>query len=730
MNPSPMRPLNRFFCSAVALVLGSASLLAPAQPADPSPPVAPTPAKPGQASTQASAATDPSSHNRLIVRFRTPATTLAGVFDHRAAEDRVAALGASHRSRVPSAAGLRRLKSVSPQTHVALLDRPHSRAELRSVALQLAQDPSVDYVEIDELVRPLFTPLDPGYTLNQWHLKAASSSDVGAANLPAAWDVATGTDVVVAVIDTGYRPHADLNANLLPGYDFVTSAVGNTNGGGLGGNGLDPGDWESAGQCSPGSAATSSSWHGTHIAGTIAALNNTSGSVGAAFSARILPVRALGTCGGFGSDIAAAMRWSAGLAVPNVPVNANPAKVLNLSLGGPGPCTQVYQDAVDAVRAAGAAVVAATGNDATSLIGRPANCAGVIAVTAHTRLGDNANYADIGVGTTLSGPGGGSGFMVAGAGEKIYSTMNLGARAPGADGYSLLTGTSMAAPHVAAVLALLKSFRPGLTPDQLASVVSNSARPFPPGTYCVGRSDCGAGMLDATRALASVNAGEPFATASVGPGPANANRLVGSTVVLTGQASSPLASQPAFTYRWTQLSGAPVTLSGSTSAVASLVAPAIAGSFFFEFRATETGSGKFATSRVSVATNTAPELAAISAQSVPEGQTLNFTLSASDAERDPVAFLAEGLPPGATFDASTGEFNWSPAGPAGSYALTVTPTDGKNSGAAQRIAISVGPPASGGGGATGWWDGLGLLGLAWVALAARRRGQRGRRGQG
>ena len=722
MTPAPLRPRIRFSAAAVALALTSVCLLATAQLAEAPKPGALTPDKPGRVSALAAAVADRPSYNRLIIKFRAPATTLAGVFDHRAAEDRVAALASSQQARVPAATGMRRLKSVSAQTHVALLGQAHSLRDLRSVARQLAQDPAVEYVEIDELARPLFTPLDPGYTLNQWHMKAASSADAGATNLPNAWDATTGSGVVVAVIDTGYRPHADLNASLLPGYDFVTFDLANSNGGGLGGNGLDPGDWEAAGQCSTGSPAVNSSWHGTHVAGTIAAANNTVGGIGTAFNAKILPVRALGTCGGFGSDIAAAMRWSAGLSVPNVPANANPAKVLNLSLGGPGPCTQVYQDAVDAVRAAGSAVVAATGNDGTRVIGRPANCVGVIAVTAHTRLGDNANYADIGVGTTLSGPGGGNGFLVAGAGEKIYSTMNLGARTPGADGFSVLAGTSMATPHVSGVLALLKSLRPSLTPDQLASVVSNSARPFPAGSYCASRSDCGAGMLDATRAVASVNAGEPFATASVGPGAANASRLTGSTVVLTGQASSPLLAQPAFSYRWTQLSGTPVTLGGNTTAVASFVAPTTAETFFFEFRATETGSGKFASSRVSVATNTAPVLAAVAAQSAVEGQTLSFTVSASDAERDPILFLAEGIPSGATFDANTGEFNWPGAGPAGSYSFTITPTDSKNNGAVQTVAITVTPPpASSGGGATGWWDGLGLLALAGLALATRRR---------
>ena len=722
MTPAPLRPRIRFSAAAVALALTSVCLLATAQLAEAPKPGALTPDKPGRVSALAAAVADRPSYNRLIIKFRAPATTLAGVFDHRAAEDRVAALASSQQARVPAATGMRRLKSVSAQTHVALLGQAHSLRDLRSVARQLAQDPAVEYVEIDELARPLFTPLDPGFTLNQWHMKAASSADAGATNLPNAWDATTGSGVVVAVIDTGYRPHADLNASLLPGYDFVTFDLANSNGGGLGGNGLDPGDWEAAGQCSTGSPAVNSSWHGTHVAGTIAAANNTVGGIGTAFNAKILPVRALGTCGGFGSDIAAAMRWSAGLSVPNVPANANPAKVLNLSLGGPGPCTQVYQDAVDAVRAAGSAVVAATGNDGTRVIGRPANCVGVIAVTAHTRLGDNANYADIGVGTTLSGPGGGNGFLVAGAGEKIYSTMNLGTRTPGADGFSMLAGTSMATPHVSGVLALLKSLRPSLTPDQLASVVSNSARPFPAGSYCASRSDCGAGMLDATRAVASVNAGEPFATASVGPGAANASRLTGSTVVLTGQASSPLLAQPAFSYRWTQLSGTPVTLGGNTTAVASFVAPTTAETFFFEFRATETGSGKFASSRVSVATNTAPVLAAVAAQSAVEGQTLSFTVSASDAERDPILFLAEGIPSGATFDANTREFNWPGAGPAGSYSLTITPTDSKNNGAVQTVAITVTPPpASSGGGATGWWDGLGLLALAALALATRRR---------
>ena len=159
-------------------------------------------------------------------------------------------------------------------------------------------------------MRRTLTPNDTRYN-EQWHYFEAT----GGINAPAAWDKSTGTGVVVGVIDTGYRPHADLAANLLPGYDFISDTFVVNDGNGRDSDARDPGDWINAGECGPGDPATfeASSWHGTHVAGTIAAVtNNGNGVAGVAFNARVVPARVLGKCGGFTSDIADAIVWASG----------------------------------------------------------------------------------------------------------------------------------------------------------------------------------------------------------------------------------------------------------------------------------------------------------------------------------------------------------------------------------------------------------------------------------
>lgn len=662
--------------------------------------------------------------NRLIIKFREAASTRAGVFDARAAENHVGALSVTTKARNSDAAGLRHLKSVTPQTHVALTDKNLTRTELFALARQLEHDPAVEYAEIDELAYPQFIPNDPGYASLQWHYQAPVSFS-GGANLPLAWDRATGAGVVVAVIDTGYRPHADLVSNLLPGYDFITGTVQKTNGGGLGSNGLDPGDWSTAGQCDAASPPESSSWHGTHVAGTIAAVtHNGVGVAGVAFNARILPVRVLGVCGGFTSDIAAGMRWAAGLPVVNVPDNQNKAKVLNLSLGGSGACGATFQAAVLAVRTAGSVVVAATGNDGyANLIGSPANCPGVIAVTAHTRSGDNAEYANVGAGTAISAPGGGKGTYITSDSELIYSTLNTGTTTPGADSYAGYQGTSMATPHVAGVAALLASLQPAISPDAMASVLTNSARVFPPGTYCAQNpsTNCGAGLLDAAAAITRLNSLSPTVTATAGTGV----KRTGSTVNLSGATSTPGGS-PIVGYQWTQLSGPVVTLSGGTTNSASFVAPGVGATFSFSLKVTD-AAGWMANGQVSVASNTAPVLAPIASRSLVLGQNIGFTVTATDAENNPVTFVPNGLPAGASLDPATGVFTWNNAGPVGNYSFTITPSDGIFSGAPQTASISIAAPSGaaasgsgGGGGALTVWDIAGLVLLLIFSMAAAR----------
>ena len=678
--------------------------------------------------------------NRLIIKFKDKAATRAGEFDFFEARNQVAMLDGSASLNLAKTrtVSLSYLKSVTSQTHVAMTGQKLSRAELFALAKQIELDPGVAYAEIDEIAQAQFTPNDPDYPTQQWHYQDPVSYP-GGANLPSAWDRSTGAGVVVAVLDTGLRPHADLAANLLPGYDFISAdspGVFTTanDGDGRDSDASDPGDWSLAGACDSGSPASISSWHGTHVAGTIAAVtNNGTGVAGVAFGAKVLPVRVLGVCGGFMSDIAAGMRWAAGLDVPGVPANLHKAKVLNLSLGNPGSCGPTYQDAVDAVRAAGSVMVAATGNEGLPSISRPANCAGVIAVTAHTRLGDNANYANIGAGTVISGPGGGFGTLLAGDGARVYSTLNSGTTIPVADSYGLLAGTSQAAAHVAGVAALLASLQPEISPDALSSVLASSARPYPTGTFCATRTDCGAGLLDARAALDRLNSLAPTVTASVNlPG----IRPTGSTIGLTATASAGSSGNTTFSYQWSQIAGPGVTLSSATSAATSFAAPSPGASYTFKVNVTD-GANLSASNQVSVTTDTAPVLNPIPAQTVVQAGALTFSASATDAENNPVVFLASSLPPGSSLNESTGVFSWNSAGPAGNYAFTVTPNDGVFSGVPLTVSITVtaqeSPPGSGGGGGGGGGGSMGGFDLFALLLLAglsiyfgRRPGTRGK----
>jgi serine protease len=417
--------------------------------------------KPASAALRA----DADGTDRFIVKLRDPAA------DPRPA---LAAIGGTFGER------LEHVRRMSGGAHVVRLGRRVMNLEAHAVAGRLRSDPRVVLIEPDVVMHPMLVPNDTMYA-QQWHYYEAQ----GGINLPAAWDRTTGAaSITVAVIDTGVLPHADLASRLAPGYDFVAGVAG----------GSDPGDY--------GCNGSTSSWHGTHVAGTIGAVsNNANGVTGVNWGSRILPVRVLGRCGGYTSDIADGMRWAAGIAVTGVPANPFPARVENLSLGGTGSCSSTLQSAVNDVVARGTVVVVAAGNAAADVGNtQPASCNGVIAVAATTRSGGRASYSNFGPKVTVSAPGGGGG-------DSILSTLNTGLTTPAADAYAWFQGTSMATPHVSGVASLVLSLDPTLTPAQVAQRLQQAARPFPSGTG----SDCsvgvcGAGIVDAA---ASVNAVAP-----------------------------------------------------------------------------------------------------------------------------------------------------------------------------------------------------------------------------
>jgi serine protease len=387
-------------------------------------------------------------------------------------------------------------------------------ADVAALARELsARDASVEYAEPDRIMTPMFTPNDPLYS-NQWSYFDATAG----LRLPAAWDKSTGAGINVAVIDTGYRPHADLSGKILPGYDFITSTSIAADGNGRDSDASDPGDYTPAGSCGTGVPAQDqpSSWHGTHVAGTIAAAtNNGVGVAGVAFGAKIVPARVLGKCGGYTSDIADAIIWASGGAVTGVPANANKARVLNLSLGGSGACDTTTQNAINSARSRGAVVVVAAGNsNVNASNASPANCQGVIAVAAVGKTGGKASYSNYGAVVDVAAPGGDSG-------AGILSTLNSGTSTPASDNYAYYMGTSMATPHVAGVAALMLSRNPNLTPDEVEAKIKSTARAFP--AACSG---CGTGIVDAAAAVTAA-AGSGTTTTAPAQNEAESNNTLG-----------------------------------------------------------------------------------------------------------------------------------------------------------------------------------------------------------
>jgi len=387
-------------------------------------------------------------------------------------------------------------RPMSGDAHVLRLPARMPVAEVERIAAQLSALPEVAYAEPDYIMQPVLVPDDPQYG-DQWHYYEAYGI-----NLPQAWEVSTGDpNIVVAVIDTGHRPHVDLASRIVGGYDFITNVQVANDGNGRDADPQDPGDWITSAESSSGPFAgcpvRNSSWHGTHVAGTIGAVtNNGQGVAGVNWGAKLLSVRVLGKCGGSTSDITDAMRWAAGLPVTGVPDNPNPARVLNLSLGGPIACSSTWQSAINTVNAVGSIVVVAAGNSNTNAATfTPASCNGVITVGATNRNGVRAWYSNYGSVVDVSAPGGESGS------NGVLSTSNTGTQGPVSDSYAYMQGTSMAAPHVAGVVSLMLAINPTLNFTQTETILKLAAKPFGPGHTCTGATSCGAGIVNAHDAL-------------------------------------------------------------------------------------------------------------------------------------------------------------------------------------------------------------------------------------
>jgi len=477
----------------------------------------------------------------------------------------------------------------------------------RELADRLGAQADVEYAVVDGRMHALAAPNDPLYAggqtganvpaVGQWYLRAPTSativdatSVVSPINAEAAWGVTTGSSsIVVAVLDTGVRfDHPDLAGKLLPGYDFIHESATANDGDVRDADASDPGDYVTSADVGVVAGCTSSdvnnsSWHGTQTAGLIgAATNNGLGMAGSGRNVMVLPVRVLGKCGGYDSDILAAMTWSAGISVPGVPANPTPAKVLNMSLGASGACSQSYVDAIAQVNAVGAVVVVAAGNEGLTT-GTPANCAGAIAVAGVRHSGTKVGYSDLGASVAIATP---AGNCVNGAGLAclfpLLSTTNNGATTPVAgaagaaytgSGSDASLGTSFSAPLVSGTVGLMFSANRLLTPAQVKTALQSTARAFPSSgaapiqrvtggpfvpvsactaptstpqdyeCYCT-TSTCGAGLLDAGAAVSSV------AVTTANPNPASTSVVAGGAVSLDGSASSTTSGATIASYFW------------------------------------------------------------------------------------------------------------------------------------------------------------------------------------
>ncbi|MBP2216012.1 S8 family serine peptidase [Arthrobacter sp. CAN_C5] len=484
MTATPRRLLKSVTSlSVAALLLGSLTASpAAAQPEAPS-----IDALPAEVTVPASALEAPAvdQPDRFIVKFMDKAQPSAAGRE-KVYELTVEDLGIPVEELRPTGDGAVVLEAVESLTE----------DQVQEVVTALEARSDVEYAEVDHFATLMAAPDDLMYPF-QWSLFEAQ----GGMRVEQAWNTSTGSGITVAVIDTGSTNHSDLTANTVSGYDFISDP--NVSGDG---NGRDPDPTDAGDAC----GTNRSSWHGTHVAGTVAATaNNNSGVAGVAYGAKLQHVRVMGTCGGWTSDIIPGIIWAAGGTISGVPNNPNPAQVINLSLGTAAACGTSYQNAIDYAVSRGVVVVAAAGNAGSPVAGTsPADCKNVITVGATGREGAQTPYSNYGLEVDVSAPGG---DMSRGYEGGILSTYNQGSTTQGSEGYNYLQGTSMATPHVAGAAALMLSAKRSLTPADVEKILKDTTRPLP--GACFG--GCGTGIVDANAAVKAVAPQAPTLTGAV-----------------------------------------------------------------------------------------------------------------------------------------------------------------------------------------------------------------------
>ena len=526
-------------------------------------------------------------------------------------------------------APLRYVRAMSGNSRLLELPQWVSVKEATAIADRLALNPNVRRAEPDLMVFPTLEPDDTLYP-DQWHYFDPSVEEAGI-NLPSALEITIGApDVVIGVLDSGITAHEDLfNAGVV-GYDFIDDVETANDGDGRDADASDPGDWVSQQEATDpsswffGCPIRNSLWHGTHVTGTIGAdSNNAQGVAGINWVSPVLPVRVLGKCGGWMSDVIDGMRWAAGLPVDGVPANLEPAKVLNLSLTAVGACGTFLQTAIDEVNAAGTTIVVAAGNDGVDAANySPAGCEGVLTVAAVARDGSRPAWSNSGAAVDISAPGVG-----------IWSTANAGVTVPAADIYAAYSGTSMAAPHVAGVVSLLYALEPTLDSATVREIVQASARPFPlvsTGIQCTTES-CGAGIVDAQAALTLLTGINESPEVNIATPLDGATFSAGQAIDFSASADDTEDGDLSASLQWSS------DRDGVLGSGASLSRSLTVGSHRISATVTDSGGLSAAASvQVSVAAaNSAPQVSIatpLDGATFSAGQAIDFSASADDTE--------------------------------------------------------------------------------------------------
>jgi serine protease len=721
----------------------------------------------------------PTGPQRFIVKLRDPGATALPSALAPTAHERVTALVGR------AGLGLAQHRPITERLHVVQVEPVASEA-LEQTLARLRADPDVEYVEPDgHRYAHAAAPNDLLYP-QQWYMQSSTATP-SAVDAQTVWSMYTtgSSTLVIADIDTGaLYTHPDLlstsqtGGRLLPGYCFISDAFVANNSTCPGPDASDPGDWVTqsdidsspSGECS-GSSVAPSSWHGTRTAGILGAItNNSVGIAGMTWNSQILPVRALGKCGGFDSDILSGMLWAAGIPVSNTPANTHPAKIINMSLGGTGACPQSYQDAISQVTALGILVVVSAGNEGGP-VDAPANCAGVAGIAGLRQAGTKVGFSSLGPEVALSAPAGNcvNSAPFSSQNPCLYSietTFNDGQTSPDPNGNTYTDqvlnpnlGTSFSAPIVSGIAALMSAANGKLNSCQLIARLKEGAQPFPQtsagettqppmchvpansndlqNAECICTTDgqtCGAGMANGPGALAA--ALRPIAAISV-----PASVTAGQSVTLQGSGSAAANNHTLSTYQWSTVSGATLAVQGATTATASVTLPACGLS---TVRLTVTddagrqdtadvviGPSSVKTSAPPAAgsstacTNTTPSIALdvcpASSSVQAAGGTESFTASVANTTNDAVVWQVNGIPGGnSTLGtiSTTGVYT-APATVPSPSTVTVSAMAEADStvSASSQVTVTAPPSKSGGGG--GALDQLTLLALTALVLLQR-----------